>query len=1307
MPITLHHHGLLKRMFVCMAATLAIASNARAVTPEIGIADTPLYGAHTNVHPNMVLSLSVEYPTVGVAYRSDNGTYNKTTEYVGYFHPLKCYVYQGGNRNVTTGYFAVMKDANAVHECGGNSFSGNFMNWVASSAIDMMRYALTGGDRVVDTESMTILQRAVLPSLFYANDNYFPRRSVTESQYVSAPNQITPFNVSTLYVVSCSNHILFSDIIGLYDDCEMSSNYGDTDEYMARSDRRLGEYLVRVRVCDDSEGPVRTDLCKRYGNHYKPIGDMQRNADKIRFAVMGYLRDDYMTRYGGVLRAPMKYVGASKYEQPGFAEQANDKREWDPLTGIFLNDSESAANGSNVISSGVINYLNQFGRGGEYKTFDPVGELYYEAIRYLQGKQPTSQALADLQPQFTEGFPVIGKWSDPIIASCQKNFIVSIADVNTHFDRYIPGNTRETMNDDEYAFDSKRAVEAAVAGKTPELNVMTWTRKVGEMEADVSDIYHNPSPRSNLANLDKLDTGYQGHGTYYMAGLAYWANTQHIRLDKPIYVQTFTIDVDELGNGSVDNNFRDTPSRNSQLYLAAKYGGFIDANDDGNPFVTSNKNGENRTVTTIQNNEWDADGDGTPDNYFLAGNPRALIGAIHKIFADVPNSSGSISGVAVSGTRVLADGGYVYQPGFDSNKWSGILKRFKIELNTNHEIILATVSDWDAGDVLTGSDPSHANPLPAARRIYTAYTAADKSFSTLNFEWSSLAVAQRALLNTSPATGVADGLGEQRVAYLRGVRTMEEGANGGVFRARARVLGDIIHSNPVYVGAPSLNTNGAGFTEFYDARKERTKAVYVGANDGMLHAFDASNGQELFAYVPEMLLSQLNRLTAPAYAHQPYVDGVIVTADAKVGSRWRTVLVSGMGGSAQGVFALDITNPSAFSETNGALWEFSDSDDADIGNVIGTPVIAKFRTGTEEGVAQYRYFAVVANGFNNYRNDGAGKYNSAAPGVLFLLALDKSAAEPWTQGSNYFKFVMPISDATLQNGLSSPAVVVGSDGAVRYVYAGDVQGNLWRLNFTGDAPWSSALGTTPYKPLFVARDQNGTRQPITVQPKVVFAPDGYVVLFGTGKFVENSDVSSSNFKRQSFYGIHDTTNDEDKLTNRTFLVPRVAELSADGKTLNITGDAFVYGTTTGTYRGWYLDFKDAQTTGERSVTNPLAIYGRVFFNTLIPSVDPCAIGSGRSYALDALSGLTVDGETTGGLSSIGFLGAPMLLDAGEADSGDRNSIGRRPASRQYSIFNFGTDGAVKERTSRIYPPAGRFSWREVLNWQELRNAITK
>jgi type IV pilus assembly protein PilY1 len=1273
--------------------------------PIVGLSSTPLYSGGGNVHPNLLLNLSVEFPTVKAAYNNASD-YNKSIDYIGYFNFKKCYVngttktYSknktggaitprvAGYSDMTNGYFSILKDADTNHECGGDSFSGNFMNWASSSSIDMLRLALTGGDRVTDSSTQTVLQRAFLYSGFYNSGGYFKRKIVSVSTTMSAPIAVTPFDTSTLYVTNCDNKILFSDS-NASGSCApvtrtLPTNTSADSWLDITTDRDLGEYLVRVQVCDANEKTTRIDLCMQYPNgNYKPVGQMQRNQNNVRYGAFGYLMDQTNTRQGGVLRAPLKYVGSKQYKAANsFIEEANDRQEWDASTGVFAINSESDATGN----SGVINYLNKFGRTGVYKGYDPISELYYESIRYLQGRQPTPEAIASMTPAMQDNFQTVTSWVDPIEASCQKNYTITIGDANTHQDKYIPGNNRTGTGD------TARAADTATS-QWPAFNVMTQTAKVAALES--TSTYGNSAPVAALAAMDTANTGSNG-GTFYMAGAAYWANTNDIRLDKPVRVKTYAIDVDENGNGSIDNASRsNTAPRRSQLYLAAKYGGFNDANADGNPFKTGTVDG--KTLLT-NNTEW-ASGNGTdPDNFFLASNPAKMIAAIAKIFQTVATSGGTLSGIGISSTK-SSDNPYIYVPGFDPERWSGSLKK-KSGLTLNPPTI------WDAGAILTGSPTP--TPSPGARKIYTAKVAADGSLSTIDFVWNSGAnfnSADQTALNTNPHTNIVDNLADMRINYLRGDRSLETDAGG--FRIRSSVLGDIVNSAPVYYGAPAKNISGPGYSTFYTANAGRQQAVYVGANDGMLHAFDAGSGTELFSYVPNALISKLNMLTDPYYSHQSYVDGKISVKDTQINGTWKTLLLSGMGSGNKGVFALDVTNPANFSAGLGAIWEFTDKNDSDMGYLLSPPLIAKFRTGTSAGQPTYGNFAVISSGYNNFDTSDVNATNKR--GSLFLLSLDKAPNAAWVSGSNYFKLNTDTAstyvDISKKNALAAPNVVYGADGAVSYAYAGDLQGNLWRFVFTSGSLTTSIASS---KPIFTAKTSAGITQPITVQPKIVFAPGGgYIITFGTGKYVETFDISTANYNTSSYYGILDTTYNADAVTGRSQLELRTATASGAGFTL--TGNSFSYGTTTGTKKGWYFDYSDSATTGERSVTEG-AIAGQfLFFNSLLLSSNPCSGGSGKMYQIDLLTGLS-DG-VTGTSSTIGLLNSPIVFNI-STTVGDRNATGTRRTVTKQTVITTGTGSSTGESTTSTSTPdqaskTGRLSWRELQNWQELRKDANK
>lgn len=1228
----------------------------------VDIAQGPMYGGASRVHPNLLLALSVEFPTTGIAYTDSN--YDRSKTYIGYFNDLMCYSYSGDK---TEGYFYPHGVADANHEChgvvenrrktksesSGGRFSGNFMNWVASSAIDMLRYAMTGGDRIIDQPALTVLQRAYLKESFYSSTN-FPMRVIRMNKSSSAPAAVTPFDESQIVVVSCRNYIYFGSNPGKGNSCDKPGQNGD-----------LGQYLARVKVCDKVEGQQRPDLCQQYGSNFKPVGEMQRNANRIRFGAFGYLMDNDINRYGGVLRAPMKYLGALTYDA-NFASSPNKKNEWDPKTGVFLDNPENAVEPN----SGVVNYLNKFGRTGatkgQYKTYDPISEIFYEAMRYYKGLPPTEAATANMTAAMNDGFQVVKSWKDPVLASCQKNYLISIADANTHCDKTIPGNTRGAS-----AKCDDKSVQAS-GGDT--VNYASWTDKVGAFES--------------VASLSQQKTG-STDASHYMAGIAYWANTQDIRTDFPgkQTVRTFSIDVDEYGNGDINN------AKKRQLYYAGKYGGFKDLNGDGNPFITTDPSKPTNT-NFVSNLEWeDKPNSGVSNAHFLAGQPEKMIKGIRSIFAQINDVSGTTAAPAVSTSKVYGGGSSMYQQGFNSSRWSGSLGSYKVALNGSGELEISAVAEWEAGFRLTNESVMNDDQR-LKRTIFT--TRADGKAA--QFKWASIGEELQTLLSIDPVTKQKDSLGPDRLNYLHGMRAREQQKPGGVFRTRDSVLGDMINSGPVYVGKPSVALNEKGYAAFYAKHKDRTPVVYVGANDGMLHAFSAITGDELFAYVPNAIFPRLAELTSPGYIHQPYVDAVPAVGEAKVGSNWKTVLIGGFGGGAQGVYALDVSNPDRFGARN-VLWEFTDKDDADMGNVVGEAQLARFRVKEND----YRWFAVVASGLNN--NAADGKSNAEAPGALFLLSLNKPQAEKWQEGVNYRKFIVKAGSSTLANGLSSPAIVRGSRNEVVAVYAGDLQGNLWKFDFTNETPFSDVL---PFggKPLFTALTDKGKPQPVTTRPRVVYAPGGgYMVLFGTGKFIENGDADKSLFLPQSFYSIYD--DEKTRVNGRDALEKRSFTKKGDD-TLFISGDAFVLGSKPTQKRGWYVDFLDAQTTGERSVTNPLVAYGQIFFNTLITSEDPCSFGSGRSYGLDLLTGLPQSGEdAVGHLSTIGFLSSPVLLDTKDIP-GKFTATGALTGVRRYSVINGGTrtdglNGGIKPyKTGDASFPGGQISWREIVDFRALQ-----
>jgi type IV pilus assembly protein PilY1 len=1114
-----------------------------------------------------------------------------------------------------------------------------------------------------------------------------------------------------------------------------------------------------VQVCDATEGPTRTDadgvrVCKRYPNDtastgvYKPVGELQNKAEGVRVSAFGYALENGNGRYGGVLRAPMKFVGPQYRDTAGFM-QSNTQTEWDAITGVFVTDPLNAAGGSSAFpsgapaftTSGVVNYLNKFGRSGTYKSNDPVGELYYETLRYFQGKQPTAAATSSLATAAYDGFPIYSTWTDPIQNGCQRrNFTLAIGDVNTHYDKQLPGH-KSSIGVNETTIDPARAAES-IPGSASTWNTVDWTKLLTGFETGTSMAYTdalgraqntlgNPNVVSGNTSLDTKATG-SSSSAYYWAGAAYWANTQPIRYDSMVVsgktqtlsnirVKTFTIDVDEGGNGSIDANTRSIKPRNSSFFLAGKYGWFNDANDDGNPFktsggVTSNKEWEDATLPTV------------PDGYTLASQAKRMIAGIRKFFAAASAQSGAVSVSSISSQRFTTSSpnGDLYAPRFDSRDWSGTVIKSTLALNTVTQTIDA-VADvvWDSGLILTtgtgmATTTTSVDPYqkPSERKIFTyRREGAGGAIAFTSDNLASFDAVMRTALNTNPATSASDGLGALRVDYLRGVRT-QEGAATNRMRTRGSIQGDIINSGPVYKKEADTDIAAdSAYASFANTMTGRTATVYVGANDGMLHAFRASDGKELFAYVPLAVAANLNKLTNPNYQHTVYVDGVPQVGEAKLGSSWRTVLVSGMGGGAQGVFALDVTNPENFeSGETGAgkvLFEFTDQDDPTMGNVLMQPKLVKLKIPptTVGGLPSYKWFVAVGSGYNNYVNDGTGRYSLTGDQALFLLSLDKPAAEVWSEGSNYFKIVVPAASTSIANGMANPGFTMGSNGEATLMYAGDLQGNIWKFDFyTGlsstnisDNKITKAVSGVR-KPLFTATDSSSNRQPITISPLIATAQKrGLMVIFGTGKFMEQIDAASTG--TQGIYGVWDSggTATSDYSLDKTKLQQQTA--TEGTSTVTIATTAFTFGTGTGEKRGWYFNFPNSR---ERVAVEGAQGLTSVAIPSTIPAGDCTGDGDGRNYVINGLTGGAAG--TIQASSSIGLISRPTYVSLELDDAGSytaRRADGTRKYTVDQAVISTGTQitsaGNVGAQTSKATTQqitTGRISWREIRNFKE-------
>jgi len=581
------------------------------------------------------------------------------------------------------------------------------------------------------------------------------------------------------------------------------------------------------------------------------------------------------------------------------------------------------------------------------------------------------------------------------------------------------------------------------------------------------------------------------------------------------------------------------------------------------------------TNTTIDD-LWHATINGRGD-FFSVNNPEKLVEAMAKIKSDIEERLGSAAAVSTNSVQRRVDT-LLFQGQFHSGRWSGDL--------------LALAVNPDTGQIAK-----------------TAWSASEKL--------DSISSDDRVIFTYNGTAGCAfrapiEGLTASQVDYLRGNRSLEL-QNGGSFRNRDGKLGDIVHSEPVY----------------------HEGVVYVGANDGMLHGFDAKTGKELFAFIPGIVSENMDLLTDPDYRYQYYVDGGLFVQ--RVGTA--TLLVGGLNRGGKGYYAIDVTNAKKAIESDAedfVKWEYTAAEDDDLGYSYSQPLIMK----TEAA----GWVVVFGNGYNSVNGNA----------VLYVLDVDDE------DGSliNSHKIITAESGC---NGIVADITGIDPDfdGYADFVYAGDLEGNLWKFDFRGAevTDWGvSYKKDGDNKPLFTARNSEDEVQPITVAPSVMMhcGQPGYMLIFGTGKHASEADFVNSDV--QTIYGIWDwesawearegkkgagddkylgvfTSDDKDRqlsnlrqnadlpeaLRKLTLLKQKV--VSQTDKWLIISDHSIKWWnhkTVQGNHIGWYFDLPKS---GERVIINPMIRSGTAIVVGSIPSKSPCT-GGGTSvlYALDACSG---------------------------------------------------------------------------------------
>jgi type IV pilus assembly protein PilY1 len=716
------------------------------------------------------------------------------------------------------------------------------------------------------------------------------------------------------------------------------------------------------------------------------------------------------------------------------------------------------------------------------------------------------------------------------------------------------------------------------------------------------------------------------------------------------------------------------------LYYAAKWGAIT--NPGTSAIAEFDKRGKKDPITGNDG------ADGIPDNYFNVSNPAKLAEQLESLFTSLGSGS-SASSAAASTSRGSSDT-LVFTASFVAKSWGGRLKASSLVVTGNDATF---PPQWDASDILEArTDP---------RKLFSINTA---TRSGIVFQWDLLSASQQTAL-------VSKNLQE----YIAGIRT-NEGTLATNFRVRSpSVLGDIVNSNPAY--SPENTANSSGFSNFpgyaafakqFDTRDgqggtARAKTVFVGANDGIFHAFSGEfkiadgGGKEIFGYVPSMIYSNLPALADPNYTvtgnHKYFVDGSPVVSEANLGTasapNWKTVVVSGLGAGGAGYFALDVTRPENF-DASKVLWELTAADvtrtvSGVIKSDLGASTTQARITRTKTGTTEESWFAVFGNGYNSTTTPTHGQ------AVLVVARLGKTSG-PWSAAD----LSQVILSNELDNGLSTPTLVDSDDdGFVDLIYAGDLQGNLWRIDARNADPktWTG-------KKLFTApKTAANLPQSITVAPKVTRHPSGgLMILFGTGKYLELTDVGTIP-PVQALYGIRDVNPASATLTTQTTVnpitiinTPAVPPATLGFRSLPPDSDAQCNNAVS-----WGINLTTGGVLkGERNIFEGILFTGSLLVDTLTPSPDVCTGGGQASrYVINPFTGCggNID-DNIPPTPPTSPLPLPATALGLNSSSGGGRAIGTQ--QRYLNLTNSEGKPVALKGVQSVPTKSGRMTWREIV-----------
>lgn len=554
--------------------------------------------------------------------------------------------------------------------------------------------------------------------------------------------------------------------------------------------------------------------------------------------------------------------------------------------------------------------------------------------------------------------------------------------------------------------------------------------------------------------------------------------------------------------------------------------------------------------------------------------------------------------------------------------WSGRLRAMQFLPTLGTLDAPAPPDLWEASRLLDATSPD-------ARQLWTFHRDG-RTRTPVRLHWSALSPTQQTAIETS------DEPGAKRVEYLHGTRLHEH--DNPELRPRTSLLGAMRGARVLLLGPPGF-TLDAGHEPFRQQHARRPWMVYIGANDGMLHGFDALTGVERFAVMPDAVLPAAARNASSGQPIPAPICSRPFAADALVGKQWHSLLACANGAMGSGLFLVDVSDPN--SSTPPPLLAYDASDDSTVGRVEGPIPIVPLNNG---GNGQRRWFAISGNG------EGDARVESR----LLLLALDQLGTAQTIR--------VPL--VASRGGLGAPAVALGPQGTATFAYVADTHGQIWRFDLTGAPPWSQALGTNDTErqtPFFTATSRGGSIQRV-LSPILLAATAGGPLLVFTAVGADG---------HATLYGVADTNT-----TVRNLSRDSLAGLSAS----EVADGVVIQPGSRSTANGWRIDLPAGQ------IPDDLTTAG---LNSLLLTTHDVA-GHKRAYLLDAHTGLPASKE---GRTGQVVIGAPLITVQSAPPA--QTPSGTTMQATHTALWQL--DGEhIRQLESRTYTrQLGRLSWREV------------